>query len=151
MNYYQARQRSETKRWDFTCMNDEKAWPVGYCAGFREWKDVEFYTPEQNKVRREEWEKKFLPLKDKFHCDGHETAEEAAACYRQYLLDTRLSFMPHKESAEGYYKRCAKCGTLTNGAVEVGHGEIIPICDEHQTREVMEEIYPAVGQIISSY
>lgn len=32
MNYYDARQRKTDKKWDYTCMNDGRIWPVGYCA-----------------------------------------------------------------------------------------------------------------------
>ena len=32
MNYYQARQRETTKRWDWTCMNDGKVWAVPPCS-----------------------------------------------------------------------------------------------------------------------
>jgi hypothetical protein len=33
MNYYMPRQRDTDKRWDYTCKNDNRIWPVGYCAG----------------------------------------------------------------------------------------------------------------------
>lgn len=32
MNYYGARQREGDKKWDYTCKNDNRVWPVGYCA-----------------------------------------------------------------------------------------------------------------------
>lgn len=32
MNYLQARKRISDGRWAFTCRNDERIWPVGYCA-----------------------------------------------------------------------------------------------------------------------
>lgn len=31
MNYYQARERKDGGGWHFTCMNDGRIWPVGYC------------------------------------------------------------------------------------------------------------------------
>lgn len=31
MNYYKASQRKDTKRWDYTCTNDNRTWPIGYC------------------------------------------------------------------------------------------------------------------------
>ena len=31
MNYYDARQRVEDRRWAFTCRNDDRIWAVGYC------------------------------------------------------------------------------------------------------------------------
>lgn len=38
MNYYGARQKQDTKKWDYTCRNDDKICPVGYCEG---WKDYD--------------------------------------------------------------------------------------------------------------
>jgi hypothetical protein len=32
MNYYEARQRKNSEKWDYTCTNDGESWPVGYCA-----------------------------------------------------------------------------------------------------------------------
>lgn len=32
MNYYDARQRQDNKRWDYTRMNDGHISPVGYCG-----------------------------------------------------------------------------------------------------------------------
>ena len=32
MNYYEARKRESDGRWDYTCMNDGRIWPIGNCA-----------------------------------------------------------------------------------------------------------------------
>lgn len=31
MNYYEPRQKTDGK-WHYTCRNDDRIWPVGYCA-----------------------------------------------------------------------------------------------------------------------
>lgn len=31
MNYYEARQLKDTGGWHYTCKNDDRVWPVGYC------------------------------------------------------------------------------------------------------------------------
>jgi hypothetical protein len=32
MNYYEARQTNDKTGWHYTCRNDDRIWPVGYCA-----------------------------------------------------------------------------------------------------------------------
>lgn len=32
MNRYNARQRQDNGKWDYTCMNDGRIWPAGYCG-----------------------------------------------------------------------------------------------------------------------
>lgn len=36
MNYYDARQRKSDNRWDYTCMNGDRVWPVGYCGDHKD-------------------------------------------------------------------------------------------------------------------
>jgi len=119
VNYYAARQRQDNGKWDFTCMNDGRGRPVGYCA--------------------------------EAGGSHHDTEEEAQACYRKYLLDTRVRYRSHKEGEAGTYEKCKVCGKLTNGYAEVGHLSIYFLCQEHQTREALEEVYGEVGEIWSSW
>jgi len=35
VNYYCARQHATNGKWDYTCRNDGRIWPVGYCAEHR--------------------------------------------------------------------------------------------------------------------
>lgn len=143
MNYYAARQRQSDSRWDFTCRNDDRIWPVGYCGGWAEWTDAD----EARIPGLQRAQEKLLPFKPHFHEDGHETAEQACGCYRRYLLDTRTRYdLSHPE----YQRKCAKCGAWTEAAAEVDH-TIFDLCDEHRTREVLEELFDKVGTITSSY
>ena len=31
MNYYKPHQLEDTKKWQMTCSNDDRIWPIGYC------------------------------------------------------------------------------------------------------------------------
>lgn len=151
MNYYAARQRLSDQRFDFTCMNDGKTWPVGYCKVWRPLtaEDLSYVgSPEQIERMVKEHQAKFEPLKANYHADGHATAEEAQACYRKYLLDTQLRFSDKPNEEE--QRRCAICSAWTQhiGWVDM---KSWPLCVEHQTRESVEKLYPAVSQIVSSY
>lgn len=128
MNYLKAAQRQKGGRWDFTCTNDGKVWPVGYCQGDS---GKEHYTGEHP---------------EKFHNDGHETAEEAALCYHQYTLDTALRF--GRDSNQ--QRKCHKCGEWTQGVGFLGTTTLLILCEAHQTRGVVEELTSPSTQIWSS-
>ena len=68
--------------------------------------------------------------KDKFHADGHATADEACECYRQYLLDHRL-ILNAKWDAQ--YK-CKVCGEWTQCHASVGNTFYINLCETHNNR-----------------
>src|SRR4051812_48360403 len=62
MNYLKARQMQSTGKWHYTCRNDNFVWPQGYCA-------------QEGSA---------------CHSTGHNTAEEACECYKQYQLKNHL-------------------------------------------------------------
>lgn len=145
---YQVRQRQGNHRFDMTVSSDEEGWahPIGYCAGWKGDPD------EAEKARLEklfgegfaerlqaELEGK-RQFKDKYHNEGHATAEEAYACYRQYELDNELRFWESKAEQ----KKCQVCEEWTTHRAELGHfhREFV-LCLKHATREhvvlVMEE------------
>lgn len=41
MNYYDARQLETSGRWHYTCKNDGRIWPVGYCRDHPEGHEIE--------------------------------------------------------------------------------------------------------------
>lgn len=45
MNYFEALQRSETKRWHYTCRNGRNVWAVGKCG-----EDGGHATPEEARI-----------------------------------------------------------------------------------------------------
>lgn len=146
MNYYEPRQRESDQRWDFTCQNDDHVWPVGYC---RPWLDVEEREgdPVITQLLITE-EKRALPFKDKHHSNGHETAEEAAQCYRQYLLDQKLRLM----GEAGERRECNVCDEMTNLYAEIINGPFLSLCKAHNNRETVEKLYSSAPmKIVSSY
>ena len=117
MNYYKARQIASddsTERYHFTCRNDDRIWPVGYCAE---------------------------------ECPGHDTPEEAAAHYHEYLLDHRLEF----EDDPSTQIRCEVCDVWTTGYARLDQMRIINLCDEHKTRAVVAELTTPANQIVASW
>jgi hypothetical protein len=143
VNYYEPLQRKTDQRWDFT----KNVYPTGYCAGWREWKPLEIYDDAHNAHWKQEWETKILPHKDRYHSDGHATAEEAAECYKQYLLDRRLSL--NRKSSNSMHK-CKICGEFTQLFAELDL-QLWHLCEAHNNRESIEKLFEAPGKIISSY
>lgn len=121
MNYDQPRQREHDKRWDYTSLNRRTGThAIGYCRALT---NPDLYDPEHH---------------SKFHTDGHATAEEARACYRRFNLDNHVS----KREATSAHK-CLECGEWTPKFVEVGSymGQMIILCDDHQTPELIDKHY----------
>lgn len=144
MNYYEARQREKDKRWDYTRRNDSRIWPVGYCGGWRFDRE-----PPPGLHNWEQTKAKYEPFRANYHTDGHETREEAEACYRRYELDTELHF----GTLLNQRLRCDVCEQFTDGTANTRHFHAI-VCAAHQTREAVERLmidqgYP--GAIMSSY
>lgn len=150
MNYYKARQRDKTKRWDFTRRNDDIILPVGFCAGWHESTPASLahldkgvsgaLLAEQEKQR---------PFQKCFHKDGHDTEAEARACFRAYLLDIKLDLKGHviEPTPKCNVKGCAK------GAREVraGNYHYWYLCETHRTREVVEGLLEPPTEFFGSY
>lgn len=147
MRRYAVQQRKSTKRFDYTCEVSGRVAPAGYCGGWEE--------PDAGHLARmlgiagaaqftRDFDAHIRPHKDKFHAEGHETPEEAVACYRGYLLDTMLRFTPaddEEEPERDVKRKCAvsDCGEFTTG---IGHitGAVAfhwPLCKAHRTREAI--------------
>ena len=142
MNHFTARQRESDKRWDYTCRRDGIAWPIGYCAGWRE-PQPGLMTPGQIK----DWLEKAMPHMHKFHTDGHASAEEANECYKQYLLDFDLRLDGDHQNVQ---HKCKVCGVWTSKYASVG-SSAWSLCDEHRTREHAEALFGPMGESWSSY
>ena len=141
MNYLKARQRQSDKRWDYTCMNDRRIWPIGYCHEWRE------YTPEERKTycMNDGWYEEYESRKAKYHSTGHATPEEACACYKEYQLDTALRFGTQPNRKE----QCLVCGEWTQQMAMVGGYETYVLCEKHANREEVEKLY-VVGESAES-
>ena len=138
---HQPLQKQSTGRWDYTVSSDDEGWAhaTGYCAGWRDPDETDSWLKRHYgasmKVRPEEREK-LHRFRDKFHSDGHATAEEAEACHDEYELDFELRFREDQD----VMKRCAVCGEFTTGRADLGEFRRYAACKEHQTREAVKEV-----------
>lgn len=173
MNYYDARQRGSDKRWDYTCMNDNYIWPIGYCAGLHPFSEKWIRTMWGN-LPEEVIQQEILKHKQKYdddvakyghlyHQDGHASKEEAYECYRNYVLTHNLQIhkKPLNDDERHKHRKCGSshdpdkqlhdCKEWTQNLVEVDHWWLIHLCDEHCNLETIRKLYPSVGSSISSY
>lgn len=123
MAYYRPLQRKDG-RWDYTCTNGAGTFPIGYCFNG----EKPFYALDWDELSdivkslyrdREHWEDekaKRAPRLHEYHNTGHETAEEAIACYRRYEA---LEHSRRRED-EKAQKQCVVCGQWTQHRVLVG-------------------------------
>jgi hypothetical protein len=137
MNYFGPRQRESTKRWDYTCRNDNRIWPVGYCAGWRD------YTAEERRqcMMNDVWYANYESRRASYHTDGHATSDEACECYKQYQLDDGLRFGEDSSSQ----KKCQVCEAWTTKRAMVGGYRSFVLCEAHATREEVEKLF-TVGE-----
>lgn len=80
--------------------------------------------------------------------EPHDSPTEARQCYRRWLLDRRLRLAGRMS---GQARPCEVCGEWTDRFAEVDHGSLWALCDEHRTREVVEERFDAPDRIVSSW
>lgn len=146
--FYQPMRRESTNRWDYTSRtNSRPPHPIGYCGGWREETPEELAEMsrrlgadliESMKAERAKSE----PFREKYHCDGHETADEAIACFDTYLLDQRLEFQVYPDMQ----RRCCVCGAWCMKRARI-RGELVGgdhwCCDAHANRESYEPVFRA--------
>lgn len=153
MNYYDARKRQDTEKYDYTRMNDGHISPVGFCA---ERTLCDCATFESSFRPKDDCEvcggKGRVPNPD--YCGSHDTEEEARACFRRYLLS---------EPEEIDYSGWEGCQAMVDGKKcdePTKHGmrgmrsplaAEFALCDEHRTAEVLEALTPEIHQITASY
>ncbi len=136
---HSARQRDYDKRWDFAVSSDEEGWahPDGYCAGWRSPEETDALAAEKGwPLLSKEGAEAIRLNRDKFHSDGHATAEEAEACHREYVLDFELTRYEEKD----VHRKCDSCGTFTPGRVALGQFERFNLCPSHQSREDVKRV-----------
>lgn len=150
MNHYAPRQREDNKKWHYTCENDGRIWPVGYCGAYRT-------CPECNGKLHVDGEPctrcakegigptGAVRVPDEERCPGHDTAAEACEHYRQYLLNERTH-----EVEFGDWTGCQECDAPTKKGYAVGAVETVALCDEHRTPETLAK-HVTVGEAWSSY
>jgi hypothetical protein len=169
MNHWRAAQRTgrddgSTGRWDYTCGNRRTGtYSVGYCSGWQYDKWIERAKSPQpgtlvGDVEGLEQERdQRLPSKDKYHTDGHATADEAIACFRQFKLDTSLDFLKppataHPQSLHACEEKSKTCRNYTANLATIAGSSFGSwyLCDEHLNRESVERLFK-VGESWGSY
>ena len=128
MNHLCAKQRLHDGRWDYT----RNGFPTGYCHKYKRLFESGGVLPPEVAQRENE---RMEPFVSKFHDDGHETAEEARECYKQYLLDTRLHLVTEEPENASQQHRCQICQKFTGCHASAGPYRLFTLCPEHQTRE----------------
>ena len=151
MNYYEALQRQTDKRWDYTRRNDGHVTPVGYCRGWTEGTEEELVHrlgDDMGKMAHASQEER-RDHQDRYHDDGHETAEEARECYKRYLLDNHVNL--EFGTTRNTQQRCQVegCENWTQTAAMVDH-RTYDLCDDHRNLEALEGLV-AVGSSMGSY
>lgn len=130
MNTLKPMQRKNDLKWDYTC----NGIPTGYCRPYRDMSDIPM-----SENRRAQ----FQAMAHKHHDHGHETAQEAADCYKDYLMDHRLQFSRGSNNTQ---RKCKVCGEWTQKWAQIDAYEIMHLCDKHLNRESVEKLYTLSGE-----
>lgn len=144
MKHYYARQRHYDRRWEFVVESDELVHSIGYCVGVIDLddqglieslggKDSIAYLYYANRVR---------PFLEWFHVNGHETKEEACACYRKYLIDSSADFNVRLIDSDN----CAVCGARTMYGATVG-ALSYSLCDIHRNKNDVGLLMPTLLEL----
>ena len=145
--YHQALQRESDKRWDFTSSTgSSSAYPIGYCAGWKEPPGPEEAAKLDARLGRgfsERLTKEIEAKREhqaKYHTDGHATAAEADACFRRYELDQELQFftMPVEKAETLHRCQAPECKEFTAGLASLGQHRHFYLCDAHRNRDTVE-------------
>lgn len=131
---YSPRQRAADKRWDMCVGSDEEHWvhAIGYCAGWFEWTEEMATRIGMTLEHCLKDQAKLLPVKHKFHTDGHDSSREASDCWHEYRLDVELEF----RRVEDERRKCQVCGDWTQTVADFGRefSERYWLCEAHATR-----------------
>lgn len=147
MNHDAPRQKLDGT-WGYTSANDNQVRPIGYCNPFFEFsestKSCLFGTDDAGVARYKEYIAPYRAANEagKFHDGGHQTAEEACACYKQYILDFDLKFHPEVKNPNTLHK-CAVdgCGVMTSAAASLDSLHRYNLCPEHCNREEVAKLF----------
>lgn len=133
MNYLKPRQvdpsadRDDAGKWRYTCMNDGRVWPVGYCA-----KDCPGHdTPEEANAHQRDYE-----LDNAVFTEGP-SVDEALDRYR---CQARANDADEP----------SQCGKLTTSVARVGSYQRISLCVDHLNRDGLATAYEGPGEVWAS-
>ena len=139
MNYYEPKQRKSDGKWDYT----RNGLAAGYCQNF---KPIEKESVEQFRIS-DELVEKHNGCADKYHTNGHDSADEACECYKQYQLDYQLQ-LDHEDKNQ--QRKCEVCGEWTTKFAMLDCS-LFHLCDKHRTRDEVEKLYSASTFSMSSW
>lgn len=150
MNYYAARELmgpngEHTGLFHFTCENDGVTWPVGYCSSVRTCPSCKGHAWMYREGFCAACQNKGTIRVDP--CPGHPTKEEAEEHYRQYQLDGAR----YDGFSSNQQFKCRVCGAWTQRYAQVCQSYLYHLCDDHCTRETLEQIHPKVGWAAGSW
>ncbi len=129
MNVKQIRQRIDG-RWEYTNQISHHVYPIGYCAPFDETERLKFVPTEIVEKARQ--------FAHKHHTTGHATRQEAAECYREYLLDQHLQLnQTHSDTQH----KCQICGAWTQLFATIDTYTRLNLCEIHNTKECAVQLY----------
>lgn len=127
-------------RW--RCADGTGQHAVGYCAGWQEAERFAGCSKALLAILKVEVDR-LRPLRDRYHTAGHATAAAAQACYRDYLLDTRLLLIPPERDGESHNCDAAGCDVTTAGQARLlGHAMYF-LCPLHLNRETVSKLLDA--------
>jgi hypothetical protein len=131
---YTPRPRLTDGRFDMTASVDgdgRYTVAVGYCAGPRAPYNL-LPSPVTDFTTQEQWETT-VGIAEKYHLDGHETAEDAARCWAGFIVNTQSVTTVTPDAQE----RCGVCGEFTFNLIQIGRGSTfsLRLCDEHNSAE----------------
>jgi hypothetical protein len=123
---------------------DGLTYPVGYCVGPIDLDDPDLINSlgGSDSIAYGIYRSKVTPFLDEYHLNGHDTKEEACACYKRYLLDNRLvidSKLTGKDS-------CVVCGARTEYAALL-EGMHYVLCNVHRNRDEVSNLMPVLLEI----
>lgn len=130
MNYRQALPRKTDGRYDYTHTRDKHTTPIGYCMG----------PGLASRIGA-------VGDPNKYHIDGHATADEAWACYVGWYLDNHEMICAIDDRLRS---ECVICGEFTFENVRVGpHGRGWQwyMHERHADRETIERLMLETGSV----
>jgi hypothetical protein len=145
MRLYSAMQHPKDNRWRYVCSG---GYEIGYCHARMIWTAEEVQRVMGNRTdpaaHAAELNAKTEPFAAKYHTDGHATAAEAEACYRQFQLDQELRFHDDNANASSQHRcKAPGCAAFTSGMALMGEFNMLPMCSLHRNRESVEAVLDA--------
>mgnify|MGYP000956943696 CR=1 FL=1 len=138
MNYKQARQLPSGK-WHYTNCNNGLIYSLGYCrknkccpCRFNEVDNIDSCVVCEGTGS----------IPSEHYCNGHDTAEEACAHYRDFLLD----YANYDVRDEHCLEKCEICGTWTHQIVSIDYYIYHRLCEQHCNRDGLAQVAKQIHQ-----